>query len=212
MMHFVCKIAAVAAILSLSMSGATSAQLLSEEELLAQINQRVDALAPYRKLLNDPDPARSMAAMEIMLKSEDTTLPRLAIEFGILSSDAKLQRMAAEAILHTGTPLTVALDGTDLEDKALLDKVVKAYLKGTLTPEGVAYISVPIGTYDAEKGCFLNPANTSLCQASINGDGIFITNNHLQARLGYGPNGTFNGAGSVTSFDLPLAAEIKILE
>ena len=104
--------------------------------------------------------------MQIMIVSGDTLLSRTAIEFGLVSADPKLQCIPVEAILETGVPLIVAIDGSGLEDLTEFNFAVYGYHDVAGTPDGTAY-SVPIGTFDQEKGCYVQPSRVSDCAASV---------------------------------------------
>ena len=188
-----------------------AAQTLTPEDLRARIDARVDETGPYRDMLNDPDPARARAAMEIMIATGDTALMRLAAEAGFLAADPAMQRLAAEAVLATGLPLTIAIDGSEVEDKAALDKAVSTYLKGATTPEGIAFVQVQYGDWLPESGCYAIPGK-SACLVSVNADGIYVQGAYLQARLGYGAEGMLSGAASVQTYPKSLPATLRLLE
>lgn len=202
----------LAAVLAVHAGAEANAQFLTPDELATAVDGRVDQLAPYRAMLNDPDPARGRAVMEIMLASGESALERTEIEAGLLSTDGMMQRMAAEGVLAQGMPLTVALNGSEQADWAAFDAAMKRYLEAATTPGGIAYVNVPYGEFDAERGCWVRVRQSNFCAVAINGDGIFVTLAHFQARLGYGPDGLLSGAGTVTGFDPSLAATLKILE
>lgn len=97
-------------------AGAT-AQSLTPEQLQAMIDQRVNQQNPYQTLLADPDPERSLAAMQIMLESGDKNLIRLGLQFGLLSPNPQVRRIAVEAYIATSPVLTLRLDGTNVKDR-----------------------------------------------------------------------------------------------
>lgn len=204
---------AFAAVASLAVSGPSLADgnLMSAEELTAMIDSRVAELAPYQALLNDPDPDRSRAAMEIMLASGDAALVRDAIEFGFQASDTTLQRMSAKAVLDTGVPLTIALSGVPEDETENFATRVRGYHQAAVSPDGVAYVSIEIGAFDVEKGCYLKRVGSG-CIANLNGDGIFITHSQLDVRLGFGVGGALSGAATIPNVAPPLVAELRLTE
>lgn len=197
--------------LVISGPGLAEGNLLSAEELAAVIDNRVSELAPYQALLNDPDPDRSRAAMEIMLASGDSALVQAAIQFGFQASDTTLQRMSAKAVLDTGVPLTIELSGVPEDEAANFSERVRGYHKAAVSPDGVAYVSIAIGEFDPDKGCYKTQGN-STCIASLNADGIFITHGQLDARLGFGVGGALSGAAAIPNVDTPLVAELRLTE
>ncbi|WP_425037422.1 hypothetical protein [Primorskyibacter sp. S187A] len=184
--------------------------LLNAEALAALVDQRVNALSPYETLLNDPDPARSAAAMEIMLASGDQSLVRSAVSFGFQASNPELRMIAARHVLDTGVPITLALSGVSEDGLANFAKWTRYYLDAAVSPEGTAYVTIDVGPFDAEKGCYQMANQTSGCAVSLNSDGIFVKVPHLNARLGFADGATLSGAASVEKIDDPLKAELHL--
>lgn len=73
------------------------AQEVSIDALEAAIDARLAAVNPFNELLNDPDQRRSLAAMEIMIGSQDEALARMAIQHGLASRQPEIRSVAAMA-------------------------------------------------------------------------------------------------------------------
>ena len=67
-------------VLLLSLSGSALAQ--SAEELLKEINERKERINQFRALLNDPDQSTRLAALDVMLKSDDLAMKEVAYGIG----------------------------------------------------------------------------------------------------------------------------------
>lgn len=142
-----------AAFLGLMASAATAQ--LTPEELEAMIGTRTDNLAGFQKLLDDPDPRRSLAAVEGMLASGDANIERLALEFGILSADPMIRATALEHHMSKLPALLISLDASKLPDEkyAAFEKVIKS-LDGSIAPDKTASLSYQPAAYNDKYGCF----------------------------------------------------------
>lgn len=185
--------------------------LLDADALAALVDQRLSELSPYEALLNDPDPSRSMVAMQLMLDSGDINLVRTATAFGFQAADPALRRMAAKAVLDSGVPLTIAVSGVPEDAQANFASRARSYLGAAVSPEGVAFVTVQFGGYDAEQGCYRTP-NNDACLVSLNADGIYIRNNTFSARLGFGDGAKLTGAATISNVAQPLEAELILSE
>jgi hypothetical protein len=140
------------------LAGPASAQSLSVDDLRAQIDQKVGAQNEFQALLSDPDPARAMAAMEIMMGSGDAALMRMAVETGIFSSNPAVRATALKAFLGAKPSVTAFLtlgDAYDTSQRNWVNGQV-ARLGGSVTPEDVAFFSLRVGEFDAEQDCYMN--------------------------------------------------------
>jgi hypothetical protein len=135
-----------------------AAQSLSIDDLRAQIDQKVGAQNEFQALLSDPDPARAMAAMEIMMASGDAALMRMAVETGIFSSNPAVRATALKAFLGAKPTVTAFLtlgDAYDTSQRNWVNGQI-ARMNGSVTPEDVAFFSLRVGDYDAEQDCYMN--------------------------------------------------------
>lgn len=149
---------------------AAPAQTMTVEELRALVDERVAGVDGYRALLDDPDPARSMAAMEIMLGSDDLALKRMALDQGLYSPNPVVRRMALEAFFNSGPTLAVTFDATAVEGD--LAPVLNR-LNGSLGPDGKGFAAYQVGPFDAEKGCWL-VGDSQYCLASLSDTSLSV--------------------------------------
>ena len=200
--------------INLSVINTATAQepTLSIEELNAQIDARVSNLNPYRALLNDPDPARSIAAMEIMLGSGDAALERMATEFGVLSSEPQVRRIAVEKLLSLKPVLVVKLDGSVTEDRSFA-QIITSSLDGAVSPDGIGAVKVPLGEFDVGKGCYVWLNDNKYCAVSVSGDGIFVEyRNSLSASFSAIEAGEYQGFAKIYGVDEGLPATIQLID
>ena len=202
------------ALLLAALAAPLAAQSLTPEEIARMLDEQAATPNPYATLLNDPDPARSMGAMRIMMESGDAQLVRLATEFGLLSPDPVVRRTAFEALLATGPTLTVRVDGTDVEDKDFT-KSMRATWQGTVDPDAIAYIPFRIGAYDAEQNCFLSALEwrSGPCFVTVNADGIFFRlETYMSARGEIDDTGTVVATASFYAIDDPVPITIRLID
>jgi len=197
-------------ILSTSM---TNAQSLTPEQILAQIEERISAQNPYQILLNDPDPQRSLAAIEIMLGSGDQTLITMATEFGLLSPNPLVQRIALEGVLSTRPILTIRLDGSEIQEQNFVNTVLR-FLNGTVTPDNIGFVQFAIGEFDETAGCYLS-RNGQRCLITVNADGVFISAydpDNLRGRMVADGSGALTGFTTLYQTASPVPATISLLD
>lgn len=186
------------------------AQSLTPEQLKALIDERVAAQNPFAEMLNDPDPVRSMAAMEIMLESGDDHLIGIALEFGLLSTNPSVKRTAVEAYLASNPVLTVRIDGENVENRNYPSTISQQ--KGTLTPEGIGYVRVQVGDYDPAQKCYLSVVKKE-CLFTSNSDGIIMSNDGwMTGRLVIGEAGVLNGSANLYNVTGAMPISIKLLD
>lgn len=162
-------IAAFIALVALAGSDA-KAQSISIDELKAQVDQAVGARGEYHDLLSDPDPARAMAAMELMMGSGDPTLMRMAVENGIFSSNPAVRATALKAFL-TAKPtvsafLTIGEEFDDNQRTWVIGQAVR--IGGSVSPDNIAYFSLRVGDYDTEQDCYMNSDARQGCLFRVN--------------------------------------------
>ena len=97
---------------AVTFGGAIHAQSLSPDDIARMLDDQRPVVNPYAALLNDPDPARGIGAMKIMMESGDPELVRLALEHGLLSANPEVQLAALKGYLRTRPRLLVTIDGT----------------------------------------------------------------------------------------------------
>ncbi|NOR63727.1 MAG: hypothetical protein GQ535_14695 [Rhodobacteraceae bacterium] len=135
-------------------SSTAFAQSVSVADLRAQIDARVGGLNEYQELLNDPDPARSMAAMEIMMASGDPALVKMAKDYGIFSPNAAVRKAALDGYFASGPVLEMQFDLKDLRDANYFAmRAIEPY-SGTVTTENTAFVQISVGDWVEKDQCF----------------------------------------------------------
>lgn len=187
------------------------AQSLTPEQLEALVDERVAAQNPFEELLNDPDPARSLAAMEIMLESGDPDLVRMALEFGLLSTNPTVKRTAVEAFLKTRPVLSLRFDGSAIEE----DRYFKTRMTGkdaTLTTEGVGYWRMQVGEWNPDNRCYMLMSGKD-CFVTVNSDGIILQNEgYMTGRLVIGDAGSLEGSATLYQVSTPVPVTVRLLD
>lgn len=195
--------------------GAT-AQSLTPDELEAMINERVNAQNPYRTLLADPDPERSLAAMQIMLESGDSDLTRMALEFGLLSPNPTVRRIAVEAFMATGPVLSIRFDGTETDGDGFVN-LIRGTLTGTLDEDGIGYARAAVGPLSEDGTCFVDMVRGK-CLVTINSDGVFLSiyltwnQPYVSARMVVNDSGQLEGVASLYNVSEPIPVTIQLVD
>lgn len=191
-------------------AASVNAQSLSVADISAQIDQQLADLNPYAELLNDPDPARAMAALEIMLDSGDENLVHMALEFGLLSPNAQVQRTALEAFLSTRPVLTVSFDGSKVDRNNFSGRMSGNH-KATVDVDSVAYMQANISGFDEENDCYTQ-TNASGCFLTVNSQGVFLSENGLRGVGNIGNDGVLRGSATVRFIDEAIPFAIQLLD
>lgn len=187
---------AVAALL-LAM-GAAQAQSISVEDLRAQVDERVGEMNGYQELLSDPNPARAIAAMEIMMGSGDATLQRMAVEFGIFSTNPSVRAAALKAYLDAKPTLTVfvTLGEAFEEDQRSWVQGQINRLGGTAGDGQEGFLSIPVGAYDAAQSCYTYASDERECLMRVSDQVASIRLLRIWSALSMNEAGELVGAAS----------------
>ena len=197
-------------------AGGAVAQSLTPEQLEAMIGERVNAQNPYQAFLADPDPARSLAAMQIMLESGDTNLTRMALEYGLLSPNATVRRIAVESFMATKPVLSIRFDGSATEDNDY-EGMIRSTLTGTLDTDGVGYARAAVGEKSEDGTCFVDKVRGH-CLITINSDGVFLSMHlgqgspYVSARMIVNDSGQLEGVAALRTVDEPIPVTIQLLD
>lgn len=129
-------------LLLLCLSGTVLAQ--SAEELLNEIQARKERINQFRALLNDPDQSTRLAALDVMLSSDDPAMKEIAYGIGFNSADEAMRALTLKGKFRDITMLPFTLstskDPTETE-KNTLEKLAGAY-------------SFRLNEFDADSGRF----------------------------------------------------------
>jgi hypothetical protein len=180
------------------------------EELRAQINARVEAVNPYQELLADPDPERSMAAMDIMIESGDPILVDMAIEFGLLASNPDVREAALRGLLATGPMLTVSFDGSVTEDTDLRHYLIGDW-QGAADASQVIHATWRVGPFNPETGCYEFHGHSGQCYLRIAPGGVSLSGSGVSGQLSNDGSGQLVGSSSVRNVSEPIPTRIILL-
>lgn len=194
----------------LAVSSLSHAKSLSPEDINKLIDERINKLNPYQALLNDPDPARSQAAMQIMMESGDAELTRMALEFGLLSPNPTVKRTAFEGWLTTAPILSFRFDGSKVKDQSF-PGIIRNNWNGTISA-GIGYWRIAVDKHLPEKKCFSNTYRPEDCFITVNSDGVFLTPDYFNARGTISDSGSLTGTGSMHTVDEPVPFSIQIID
>lgn len=191
--------------------GPAQAQTLTPEEILAQIEAKVSAQNPYQALLNDPDPSRSLAAMEVMIESGDPKLVQMAVEFGMLSSNPQVRRTALHGIMSTQPVLTLVMDGTEIES-GNFDNTIQRYLTGSVSSENVGFATVGFGAWKPEESCYVL-RGTEKCGLTVNAQGYFLrVRDAASVQMDFQEDGSLVGSGNIYNVPDSVPMTMRLID
>ncbi|MEO9629757.1 MAG: hypothetical protein ABJG14_04895 [Sulfitobacter sp.] len=152
-------------IASAIMSYATFASAqMTPEDLKALVDSRSGNLSGFQELLDDPNPRRSLAAVEGMLTSGDSNLERMALTFALTNPDTAIRATALEHHFAKLPPVAISFDATKLSDDEMkvLIKVLKS-LGGSIGPDKLGSFNFQPAAYDEQLGCYPQVYNERIC-------------------------------------------------
>lgn len=152
-----------------------AAQSLSAADILAKVEEKVGGGNEFQALLNDPDPARSMAAMEVMLESGDAKLVRMALDFGLYSPNPVVQRMALDGFFASGPNLGIYFSGEAAAKDNSYRNNIEGHMRGSIDSKGVGFVSLKVGAYSPERQCYFHDRSDSDCFVSVTDTGVSMT-------------------------------------
>lgn len=181
------------------------AQTLSAADILAQVDQKVGGLNEYQVLLNDPDPQRSMAAMEIMLGSGDATLERMALDYGLYSPNPVVQRMALDAFFKSGPNLAIFMSAEDISRAG-------GYIQnagGSIQGKTDGYLNIRVGKFDDAENCYTDEHDND-CFVRLSDTGVSVALWRKWKALNLDEQGQLVGVGDLpgtenVSFRIPVS-------
>lgn len=192
---------------------ATMAHSLTPEELRAKLDERASEVISFQTLLNDPDPVRSRAAMELMIESGNPALIRTAVEFGLQSAVAETRLSAFRAFLNTRPTLLINLDIAKAEDESFESRF-KESTGGSVLGGSIATYAINIGSFDAEKNCYVRSRQEKHCAIQIAPNGISAqkanSNFWTVSYLVLQEDGTLSGSTNVGRVDGGFPTTVRI--
>lgn len=202
----------VAFSLLLASTNIVSAQVLTPDEILAMVNKKVETAGPYAELLNDPDPARQLAAIEIMMGTKDVGLVAMAARAGFLSTDPDVRQKTLEGYLATGPSISIIVDGSAAESKWFENSMKEA--GAAVSPEGIAGVTYAIGEYDTEQRCYVfvgTSAGDCFLQVSNAGVEATAPGSYFKLQGSLSETGTIEGFASVSNVSGGFPSTIQLL-
>ncbi|SFM98009.1 hypothetical protein [Marinobacter pelagius] len=167
-----------------SLSSSVCAQ--SAEELLKEISERKERINQFRALLNDPDQSTRLAALDVMLKSDDLAMKEVAYGVGFNSADDAMRALALKGKFRDITVLPFKLTAGEEEtesEKSTLEKWSGSY-------------SFTLGEFDESTGQFTffgGDAPRSTMKGQISGTGLEFQSYRCQGYFTLGDSANLIG-------------------
>lgn len=144
-------------------------------DLKAQIEARKSNLSGFQALLDDPDPANSLAAVELMLASGEPAVERMALKFGLTSPDPAIRATALKHYLLTKPAIAVDFDAAAVTEEQMpnLLNALKS-LGGSIGPDKKGSFSFQAGEYSDKLGCFTLPDSERACTLRVSDNSLSL--------------------------------------
>ncbi len=153
-------------------AGTSQAQAISAADIAAMVDERMGSVDEYAELLNDADPDRSLAAMQIMIGIDDAQISRMALQHGLTSTNPAVRRAALKAYFDSGPVLNVYIDGSSLDRENLTGYINRQ--SGTVDASGTAFVSFKVGPFDDKNGCYDFHTSANYCLITLSESNVSI--------------------------------------
>lgn len=187
----------------------TAVGQITPEDLKKQIDARSGSLNGFQELLDDPDPRRSLAAVEGMLASGDSNLERMALEFALTNPDATIRATALTFHLAKLPAIAVEFDAAAVADDQAenLADTLKA-LGGSIGPDKKGSFSFQAGPYSEKLGCYPISGSDRICAMRLGAGSLslFFSGSGVKGRwanLHADETGVLKGGVSLEHYDNP---------
>jgi len=180
---------------------AAPAQEITPDQLREMIDARASKASPVMEMLNDPDPIRSLAAVEVMIESGDPKLAQMAIDFGLMSAAPEVRRAAFIGFLGQRPTLLLNLTVPEDADEDFAGRFVSSTNGAILGTDRATY-SVNVGLFSEEWNCYLL-TGTDHCAVELGPTGISIykrgnnSQRFIRTILEFGDPGQLTGTSRV---------------
>jgi len=205
------RILLAAAAFYLGFLGAGAQAQLSLEDIEAQLSAGASELDRVDQLLALENANQRIAAMTLLLQSDNPLFVRRARQVGLLSSDPDMQLAAVKAVLDAGGPMRFEIDFSGLSGDDLKRWTAMVSDNGTVSVDGkLGTLVFDVERFDAEDKCYAT-RNSSYCFAQIAGAKVSFPMgfwSQVQAVAALGPDGALAGEisydGRIAPFRVPL--------
>jgi hypothetical protein len=169
----------------------------------------MEAVDEYAALLNNPDPDRSLAAMQLMIGLDDPQVSRMALQYGLTSTSPAVRRAALKAYFDAGPVLDIFIDGSSLDRDNLTSAINQR--DGTVDSAGTAFLSYKVGSFDAANGCYDFHSNANYCLITLSETSVGIGLWGRWAPMTLNAEGTLTGMVQVDRLtpSVPISIPVK---
>ena len=163
------RVLTILALLALALPAAGQVTL---DELDAAADQTDTAMDEFRARLNDPDPDRALAVLQLLVTKGDANQRRLAIRHGLQSTDRAIQATTLRAILDSGPVLRAVFDPVSAEPTVHFGRTING-AGGVLDATGSGSVTFRITGFDEAEDCWTH-TQWNTCLLRMRGDEISL--------------------------------------
>lgn len=157
----------------LSFAGMAQAQSLSAADIALLIDERMEGVDAYAALLNDPDPDRALAAMQIMIGIDDGQISRMALQQGLTSTSPAVRRAALKGYFDTQPNLEFNVDGSGFDLAGFTTRL--SNVGGSVDADGNGFLTYRVGAFDEGMNCYVYHSWPDQCLVKLSETSATIT-------------------------------------
>lgn len=137
---------------------------MTPEDLKKQVDARSGNLSGFQELLDDPDPRRSLAAVEGMLASGDSNLERMALTFALTNPDTAIRTTALEHHFAKLPAIAISFDASEVGEDEMKNFVhILKVTGGSMGPDKTGSFNYQPAAFNEELGCYPHAAAKNIC-------------------------------------------------
>ncbi|SEN80960.1 hypothetical protein SAMN04488077_1329 [Roseovarius tolerans] len=145
---------------------------VSLDEIDAAADAMDTEMEEFRKRLNDPDPDRALAVLQLLISKGDADQRRMAVRHGLQSTDRAIRATTLRAIFDAEPTLRVVVDPIDEEPTVHFANEVNR-LGGVIDAEGAGSITFKVNGYKEEEACWTYSRYES-CLLRMRGEAVSL--------------------------------------
>jgi len=205
-------------VLAMLGSGPALSQTISLKDLTAKVDAQAGELGGFRALLTDPDPTRSMAAMQAMLTSGDTLLVSMALEVGAFSPNSAVRAIAMRGYFDGKPNISIKFDFSpppedENERNELQTQFPSMYPGASIGSDWMGSMSRSVGSFDPAQGCYVE-GQSEVCLVKLSGDTVSIlleTKRKSWVTLAMSEKGQYETNATIRIFNYAATAQITLV-
>ena len=146
---------------------------VSLDELDEAADKKDAAMSEFRKRLNDPDPDRALAVLELLITGGDAMQRRLAIRHGLSSTDRAIRATTLRAIFDSKPTFRAVFVPAAEKPTVYYYRTVQDS-GGVIDSKGSGSVNFRVTGYNEDSACWTHGRSNTCLVRVLGGDSVSI--------------------------------------